>query len=148
MLALVLEYIREQDDAMYIQSPFEAEWQLVWLQLHGYIDVILSQDGDVFPLGATKWISDLSISSGDCNMADRTEALKRAEPGSGRRNQYLNALPVFCGCDYIDKLYRTDPSKLMDGCINADDKQRYLRQLERRYQWPPSVQNRYKWSNV
>lgn len=123
MLALVLEFIQEQDDAMYMKSPFEAEWQLVWLQLHWYIDVILSQDGDVLPLGAMKWISNLSILSGNCNVIERTEALKRAELGGGRWNQYLNVLPVFCGCNYIDKLNRIDPSKIMDAYIDANDMQ-------------------------
>ena len=29
MLALVFEFIQKQEDAMYLQSPFEVEWQLV-----------------------------------------------------------------------------------------------------------------------
>ena len=35
-------------------SPFEADAQLVKLQLQGLIDCILSQDGDIILLGATK----------------------------------------------------------------------------------------------
>ena len=90
--------------------------------------MILSEDGDVFPLGATKWISNLNISSGDCNIVDRIEALKRTELGSGRWNQYLSVLPVFCGCDYIDKLNRVQPAKLMNEYIAAEDKDRYRRE--------------------
>lgn len=53
MIALVVEYLR-RNNVRYIQAPFDADPQLVSLMQQGFGDCILTEDSDVFALGAEK----------------------------------------------------------------------------------------------
>ena len=47
-------------------APFETDWQMVEAQRAGFIDLIVSNDGDLFVLGADKIISELNYHTGAC----------------------------------------------------------------------------------
>jgi len=67
----------------------------------------------------------LNLESANCNI-DAKEVLQREQLGGGKCNDYLNALPIFYGCDYIYKLYGALPGKLMDAYVAADNNEAYL----------------------
>jgi exonuclease-1 len=54
MVVLIIEYMCS-NNIQFIQAPFEADPQLVYLLEHGFGNYILTEDSDVFVLGAKNW---------------------------------------------------------------------------------------------
>jgi 5'-3' exonuclease len=65
MVVLIIEYMHS-NNIQFIQAPFEADPQLVYLLENGFGDYILIEDSDVFALGAKNWITHLNINNGHC----------------------------------------------------------------------------------
>ena len=86
-------------------APFEADWQLVSAQVDNLIDVIISDDGDLFIIGGDNIVTDLDYETGECCFYKRDEILQRQSMGSGVYANELPALSNFVGNDYISNLY-------------------------------------------
>ena len=86
-------------------APFEADWQLVSAQVDNLIDVIISDDGDLFIIGGDNIVTDLDYETGECCFYKRDEILQRESMGSGVYANELPALSNFVGNDYISNLY-------------------------------------------
>ena len=51
MLYVIVSWLKEEGIDV-VCAPFEAEWQLVFVEKIGFIDGIMTEDGDVIALGA------------------------------------------------------------------------------------------------
>ena len=122
-----------------MQAPYEAEAQCVALQKANLVEYIVSEDGDVFALGASKWITNLNYFSGRCCILHAAEICKRESAGDGKWNDFLPAIPAFRGCDYNCKLYKLDFHAEMEAYVRSPDKRAFLEDLERRHKWPPKA---------
>jgi len=138
MIALVVEYLRK-NNIRYIQAPFEADPQLVSLLQQGFGDCILTEDSDVFALGADRWMTKLNLKSGCCNIFERRPLLQVPALGQGTWDNHLGAFAVFSGCDFIHKLDHLDIDRAMTNYVTAPNKLLYLQNLELCNSWPPSV---------
>jgi exonuclease-1 len=99
MIFLIVHFLR-RNKVRHIQSPFEAEWQLCSLLKHGCMDGILTENSDVFALGAASWITQLNVGTGGCKIMDSVEMQEnRAELGNGAWKDHLGAFAVFSGCE-------------------------------------------------
>ena len=121
----------------FMQAPMEAEAQCVRLQKDGLVEFVLSDDGDCFAYEVTNWITMLKLSSGKCCILDAEEILKRECAGGGKWNGHRAAIPVIRGCDYLPNRLKFIES--MDGYVNAEDKDEYLRDLGRNNKYPPKA---------
>ena len=80
VVRLVLDFLRSdayKNDIKIVCAPFEAEWQLVELEMKGEIDAIISADSDFVFLGAKKLLLDVSYyrQSPTCNVYERDRDL-------------------------------------------------------------------------
>lgn len=78
MIALLIGYLR-QNRIGYIQAPSEADPMLVYLLNNGFGDCILTEDSDMFALGAKRWMTRLALSTGACNIFDTSDATAEDE---------------------------------------------------------------------
>jgi len=62
-------------------APFEADWQLIEAQHAGLIDIILSEDGDLFVIGGDKIVTDIDYVTGECCLYERSDILQRESMG-------------------------------------------------------------------
>lgn len=80
----------------------------------GFIDVIVSNDGDLFALGADKAVSELNYHTGECCYYVRDAILSRETMGGGSFKDELPALSCFLGNDFIDRLDGNGPVKIRE----------------------------------
>ena len=110
-------------------SPFEADFQLVEAQRAGIIDIIISDDGDLFVMGGDKIATELDYRTGSCSFYERSTILPRQSMGGGKYANCLAALSCFLGNDFIDRLDGSGPDRTrrcMEKFINGDDTERKM----------------------
>jgi 5'-3' exonuclease len=72
LLEMIVDWCkRGLNDVPICSAPFEAEWQLVYMQNAGFLGSIISDDGDAFVLGGDNIISYLDWDSGSCCIYER-----------------------------------------------------------------------------
>lgn len=103
MLALVVAFLRSREVEV-LGAPFEADWQLAYLERVGYTAATITEDIDLFLLGSKLLV--LQLRGKDCHIVDPTEVLgPHGLLGGGTWNE--KALLVFCsflGTDYIPRV--------------------------------------------
>lgn len=114
-------------------APFEAEWQCISLIMDGVADCILSTDGDCVVLGAPKVVVELTISTKQCYIYDRSTVMLSlfVEMYNITVNKdYLPEMAAFLGCDYIKRLHGNNPNKvfntILPGYRDAENKSEYI----------------------
>ncbi|KAL3492556.1 hypothetical protein BJX62DRAFT_107673 [Aspergillus germanicus] len=93
-------------DVQYVVAPYEADAQLVYLEQHGYIDGIISEDSDLLVFGARRLLSKLD-QHGDCieiNRADFTAC--REVSFVGWTDAEFRRMCILSGCDYLPNISR------------------------------------------
>jgi 5'-3' exonuclease len=106
-----------QELIQFFCAPFEAEWQCVSLVMYGVADCILSTDGDCVVLGAPKVVVQLTISTKQCYIYDRSTVMSSllVEQYNITVNEdFLPEIAAFLGCDYIKRLHGNDPDKVFN----------------------------------
>ena len=58
-----------------VSAPFDTDWQLIEAQRAGLIDVIISDDGDLFVIGGDNIVSELDYRTGTCCLYRREAVL-------------------------------------------------------------------------
>ncbi len=140
LTAMIINECRKRGVKVF-SAPFEADWQLVSAQLDNLIDVIISDDSDLFIIGGDKIVTELDYETGACCFYEREEILQRASMGSGAYAIELPALSNFLGNDYIDNLYNVGPQtarKLTEDFIaSVDDNERkaFIDELQITKRW-------------
>ncbi|KAJ0426254.1 hypothetical protein BJY00DRAFT_128909 [Aspergillus carlsbadensis] len=93
-------------DVQYVVAPYEADAQLVYLEQHGFIDGIISEDSDLLVFGAKRLLSKLD-QHGDCieiNRADFTAC--REVSFIGWTDSEFRHMCILSGCDYLPNISR------------------------------------------
>ena len=106
-----------------VSSPFETDWQLLEAQRAGLINVIISDDGDLFVMGGDNIVSMLDYRTGRCCLYKRDDILSRPSMGSGAFAEELPALSCFLGNDYLPRLHGNGVvtvRKLMERFVECD----------------------------
>lgn len=111
MASCVCAYLRAKK-IPYVVAPYEADPQLVYLELHGHVDGLLSEDSDLLIFGAQRLFTKLD-SSGSC-IEVNINRLKQSALGSlagPDQNSLLRLLSVISGCDYSPGITGYGPVK-------------------------------------
>ncbi|KAB8228390.1 putative exonuclease [Aspergillus alliaceus] len=93
-------------NVQYVVAPYEADAQLVYLERHGIINGIISEDSDLLVFGAKRLLSKLD-QHGDCieiNRADFTAC--REVSLIGWTDADFRRMCILSGCDYLPNIAR------------------------------------------
>jgi exonuclease 1 len=103
MARMFIEELKRMD-VPYIVAPYEADAQLVYLERHGMIDGILSEDSDMLVYGAKRLITKLSQYA-DCVEIERKEfALCKEISLAGWTDTMFRRMAILSGCDYLPNI--------------------------------------------
>ncbi|KAL3431312.1 hypothetical protein BDV09DRAFT_152365 [Aspergillus tetrazonus] len=93
-------------DIQYVVAPYEADAQLVYLEKHGFIDAILSEDSDLLVFGAKRLLSKLDQHGEliEINRADFTAC--REVSFVGWTDADFRRMCILSGCDYLPNIAR------------------------------------------
>jgi 5'-3' exonuclease len=91
----------------YINAPGEADALCAYLQLHNYVDTVLSNDSDFIGYGVTSIVSNLNISSGEVTSINYKSILEDLKMNDC---QFLDFC-IMCGTDYNSNVYKVGPVK-------------------------------------
>ncbi|PGH19299.1 hypothetical protein AJ80_04052 [Polytolypa hystricis UAMH7299] len=100
MARLLIEELKKLD-IQYVVAPYEADAQLVYLENHGIIDGIISEDSDLLVFGARRLLSKLD-QHGDCIEINRSEfSACREVSFVGWSDADFRRMCILSGCDYL-----------------------------------------------
>ncbi|KAL4870752.1 hypothetical protein BDV12DRAFT_43552 [Aspergillus spectabilis] len=105
MARQLIEELKKMD-VQYVVAPYEADAQLVYLEQHGFIDGIISEDSDLLVFGAKRLLSKLD-QHGDLveiNRADFTAC--REVSFVGWTDADFRRMCILSGCDYLSNIAR------------------------------------------
>ena len=111
VIAMVVQFLKEKN-CEYICAPYEADFQLVFMEKQGKIQAILTEDGDLFVLGGSTLIMNLDLKATDdegnrkpmCAIVRRVAVM--AQPlFAGWSSDDVVVFAVFLGCDYIQRVH-------------------------------------------
>lgn len=102
MAKCVIDYCKT-NKIKYIVAPFEADSQMVYLEKHGHIDGIISEDSDLLVFGCRKLITKLN-DYGECIeiCSDDFQQLKDKFPLSDLTLDGIRTMVSLSGCDYTN----------------------------------------------
>ena len=130
----------QKDKIMFCGAPFEAEWQMVYLEKVGLVDALMSEDGDCIGLGAKTVISEVVYkgkNTGTCTIYRSNEIFQRESAGNGQWVNFKAELACFLGTDFNKPICGTGAKsivKLMDCYISKTTEEMrfaYLQSLEK-----------------
>lgn len=130
----------------YVVAPYEADAQLAYLERHGIINGIISEDSDLLVFGAKRLLSKLD-QHGDCieiNRADFTAC--REVSLIGWTDADFRRMCILSGCDYLPNITRLG-LKTAYRCIRKyKNVERALRmlQFEGQYRIPADYLENFK----
>lgn len=88
----------------YIVAPYEADAQLVYLERHGFVDGIISDDSDLLVFGAKRLLTKLD-QYGNCIEVNRRDFCACREVSlAGWTDTEFRRMAILSGCDYLDNL--------------------------------------------
>lgn len=103
MARLFIEELRKLN-IQYVVAPYEADAQLVYLESHGLIDGIISEDSDMLVFGAKRLISKLDR-HGDCIELNRDDFAACKEVSLvGWTDADFRLMCILSGCDYLQNI--------------------------------------------
>ncbi|KAL4810109.1 hypothetical protein BDV18DRAFT_156481 [Aspergillus unguis] len=90
----------------YVVAPYEADAQLVYLEKHGFVDGILSDDSDLLVFGAKRLLTKLD-QHGDIIEYNRADlAACREVSFVGWTDDDFRRMCILSGCDYLPSIVR------------------------------------------
>lgn len=103
MAAAVIQQLKEMD-VPYVVAPYEADAQLVYLERHGFVGGIISEDSDLLVFGAKKLITKLD-KHGNCIEINRRDFCACREISlTGWSDTEFRRMAIMSGCDYLNGL--------------------------------------------
>ncbi|KAF2667085.1 PIN domain-like protein [Microthyrium microscopicum] len=88
----------------YVVAPYEADSQLAYLERHGHIQGIISEDSDLLVFGARCLLTKLD-QYGECVMIRRDDFTACREVSLvGWTDQDFRRMAILSGCDYLDNI--------------------------------------------
>lgn len=145
MARQLIEELKKMN-VQYVVAPYEADAQMVYLERHGMIDGIISEDSDLLVFGAKRLLSKLD-QHGDfieINRADFTAC--REVSLIGWTDADFRRMCILSGCDYLPNIARLG-LKTAYRCIrkykNVEKALRML-QFEGQYRVPADYLDNFK----
>ncbi|KAL4921818.1 hypothetical protein BDW62DRAFT_173458 [Aspergillus aurantiobrunneus] len=117
-------------EIQYVVAPYEADAQLVYLEQHGFIDGIISEDSDLLVFGARRLLSKLD-QHGDLveiNRADFTAC--REVSFVGWTDTEFRRMCILSGCDYLPNIARVGLKTAYRSIRKYKSVERALRMLQ------------------
>ncbi|KAH8174722.1 XPG i-region domain-containing protein [Sarocladium implicatum] len=103
MASAVIQQLKQMN-VPYVVAPFEADSQLVYLEKHGLIDGIISEDSDLLVFGAKRLITKLD-QYGNCVEINRRDFCACREVSlTGWSDTEFRRMAIMSGCDYLEGL--------------------------------------------
>jgi exonuclease-1 len=103
MASAVIQQLKKMD-IPYVVAPFEADSQLVYLEKHGLIHGIISEDSDLLVFGAKRLITKLD-QYGNCIEINRKDFCACREVSlTGWSDAEFRRMAIMSGCDYLEGL--------------------------------------------
>ncbi|XP_041468401.1 exonuclease 1-like isoform X2 [Lytechinus variegatus] len=108
-----------------IVAPYEADAQLAYLEKHGFVQAVITEDSDLIAFGCKKVIVKLDL-AGNCMEVDSSRlniAMKIGEKFTPEKFRYMC---IIAGCDYLASLPGIGigkARKLFQLTVNPDIKQ-------------------------
>ena len=91
-------------NVQYVVAPYEADAQLVYLEQHGIIDGILSEDSDLLVFGAKRLLTKLN-QYGELVEIDRADlAICKEISFAGWTDTMFRRMAILSGCDYLPNI--------------------------------------------
>ncbi|KAI1769859.1 hypothetical protein F4818DRAFT_434972 [Hypoxylon cercidicola] len=88
----------------YVVAPYEADPQLVYLERHGHISGIISEDSDLLVFGAKRLLTKLD-QYGKCIEINRRDFCACREVSlTGWTDAQFRQMAILSGCDYLDSI--------------------------------------------
>ncbi|KAG6357939.1 hypothetical protein INS49_013822 [Diaporthe citri] len=89
-------------DVPYVVAPYEADSQLVYLERHGFINGIISEDSDLLVFGAKRLLTKMD-QHGQCVEINRRDFCAVREISlTGWTDDQFRQMTIFSGCDYLE----------------------------------------------
>lgn len=89
-------------DVPYVVAPYEADSQLVYLERHGFINGIISEDSDLLVFGAKRLLTKMD-QHGQCIEINRRDFCAVREISlTGWTDDQFRQMTIFSGCDYLE----------------------------------------------
>ncbi|PHH86089.1 hypothetical protein CDD83_10773 [Cordyceps sp. RAO-2017] len=99
----LIEQLKEMD-IPYVVAPYEADAQLVYLERHGFVSGIISDDSDLLVFGAKRLLTKLD-QYGNCIEINRRDFCACREISlTGWTDAEFRRMAILSGCDYLDGL--------------------------------------------
>jgi 5'-3' exonuclease len=115
LIATIANWLNE-NEIEYKCAPFEAEWQLVYLEMIGEIHGMITQDSDVLVLGAKVALLDVKFhdeaSKRNCAFFEFSEVFEREGPLVHWKD-HMPELAAFLGCDFCERVKKNGPVTIL-----------------------------------
>lgn len=92
----------KKEGVPYVVAPYEADAQLVYLERHGLISGIITEDSDLLVFGAKRLLTKLDP-YGNCVEVNRRDFCAVREISlTGWTDDQFRQMAIFSGCDYLE----------------------------------------------
>ncbi|KAI0895246.1 putative exonuclease [Annulohypoxylon nitens] len=88
----------------YVVAPYEADPQLVYLEQHGHVSGILSEDSDLLVFGAKRLLTKLDQYGRCVEISRRDFCLCREVSLTGWTDSQFRQMAILSGCDYLSSI--------------------------------------------
>lgn len=103
MASALIQQLKKMD-IPYVVAPYEADAQLVYLEHHGFVDGIISDDSDLLVFGAKRLLTKLD-QYGNCIEINRRDFCACREISlTGWSDTEFRRMAIMSGCDYLNGL--------------------------------------------
>jgi len=118
--------MKEQDGIQFECAPFEAEWQLVYLEHQGVINYVYTTDGDSIILGVDRVITEIDFKRKEFVIIEKSTILCSEKFPLGRfpPSSWPN-IAALLGCDYVARVPGVGAltlfKKILVPCFDSDN---------------------------
>ena len=106
-VSLIVKWMKEHS-IDFECAPFEAEWQLAFLEREGALDFVYSSDGDAIILGIKRLITNIDFKKENCVIVERDGLVKSGKfPLCQYPFSMWPNIACLLSCDYIARVHGT-----------------------------------------
>ncbi|KAH6559636.1 hypothetical protein KP509_1Z001400 [Ceratopteris richardii] len=103
-IALQLIKVLQEERVPYIVAPYEADAQLAYLSIHGFADVIITEDSDAIPFGCLKVLFKMDKFGQGVELQYSNLAKNVDINLTSFTKQMIVEMCILTGCDYLPSL--------------------------------------------
>jgi hypothetical protein len=103
-MAYNLIQVLKQEDVDYIVAPYEADAQMAFLSMNGFVDAVITEDSDLVPYGATKILFKMDQTGQGKEIRRENLDASRDMDLRGWTQSMIRHMCIMAGCDYLEGL--------------------------------------------